>query len=98
MNDIDFDKHKFNNFKSEETKKLKETIFYINFIFDISKNENKIKEKVFKIFINVLSIIFNKFTKVSKSSLKLMNKFIRSPYISKDNKILLKFYYKSLIN
>ena len=98
MNDIDFDNPKLNNFTSEETKKIEETIFYINFIFDSSKNENISKEKVLKEFFNVLSIIFNKFNKVSKNSMELLNKFIRNPYISKHNKILLKFYYNSLIN
>ena len=98
MSDIYFDKPKFNNFTSEDTKRINETIFYINFIFDNSENENNIKEKVLKEFFNVLSIIFNKFTKRKKNSLKLLNKFIRSHYISKDNKIMLKFYYSSLIN
>ena len=98
MNDIYFDNPKFNNFTSEGTKKIEETIFYINFIFDNSKNENISKEKVLKEFFNVLSIIFNKFSKISKNSMKLLNKFIRNHYISKSNKILLKFYYNSLIN
>ena len=98
INDNDFDKIIFNNFTYKETKKINETIFYINFIFDNSKNENKIKEKVLKEFFNVLSIIFNKYCKISQNSLKLINKFIKSNYISKDNKILLKFYYNSLIN
>ena len=98
MNDIDFDNPKLNNFTLEETKKIEETIFYINFIFDNSKNENISKEKVLKEFFNVLSIIFNKFSKISKNSMKLLNKFIRNHYISKSNKILLKFYYNSLIN
>ena len=75
-----------------------ETIFYINFIFDNSKKEKIIKEKILKEFFNVLSIIFNKFSKISKNSVKLKNKFIRNRFISSDNKILLKFYYNSLVN
>ena len=98
INDIDFENPKFNNFTSGESKKMKETIFYINFIFDNSKNEKIIKEKILKEFFNVLSIIFNKFSKISKNSVKLINKFIGSPFISRDNKILLKFYYNSLVN
>ena len=98
INDIDFENLKFNNFTSGESKKMKEAIFYINFIFDNSKNEKIIKEKILKEFFNVLSIIFNKFSKISKNSMKLINKFSGSPFISKDNKILLKFYYNSLVN
>ena len=98
INEIYFDNPEFNNFTFEETKKIEETIFYINFIFDNSKNEIISKEKVLKEFFNVLSIIFNKFCKVSKNSMKLLNKFLRNPYISRHNKILLKFYYNSLIN
>ena len=98
INDIDFENLKFNNFTSGESKKMKEAIFYINFIFDNSKNEKIIKEKILKEFFNVLSIIFNKFSKISKNSMKLINKFFGSPFISRDNKILLKFYYNSLVN
>ena len=98
INDIDFEKPKFNNFTSGESKKMNEAIFYINFIFDNSKKEKIIKEKILKEFFNVLSIIFNKFSKISKNSVKLINKFIESHFISRDNKILLKFYYNSLVN
>ena len=98
INDIDFENLKFNNFTSGENKKMNETIFYINFIFDNSKKEKISKEKILKEFLNVLSIIFNKFSKVSKISVKLINKFMRSRFVSRDDKILLKFYYNSLIN
>ena len=98
INDSDCDKPKFNNFSSLENKKVNETIFYINYIYDKSKNSYKDKEKVLKEFFNVLSIIFNKFTNVTKSSLNLLNKFLNCKYISKNNKNLLKFYYESLIN
>ena len=98
MNDIDFDKIKFNDFTLEENKKINEIIFYINFIFDNSKNTYESKESVLKEFFNFLSIIYNKFTKISQSSLKLLDKFIYSKYISKSNKILLKNYFNSLIH
>ena len=98
INDSDCDKPKFNNFSSLESTKVNETIFYINFIFDKSKNSFKDKEKVLKEFFNVLSIIFNKFSNITQSSLNLLNKFLNCKYISKNNKNLLKFYYKSLIN
>ena len=98
INEIDCDKIKFNDFISLENKKINETIFYINFIFDNSKNTYESKESVLKEFFSYMSIIYNKFTKISESSLMLLNKFISSKYISKTNKILLKFYYKSLIS
>ena len=98
INDYDCEKPKFNNFSSSEYSKVNETIFYINYIFDNSKNSYESKEKVIKEFFNVMSIIFNKFTNVSDLSLNLLNKFLNSEYISKNNKYLLKLYYKSLIN
>ena len=96
--DIYFKKIIFNNFESQNNKLINETIFFINYIFENSEDLFEVKEKVLKEFFNVLSIIFNKFSKVSKNSMELLNKFIRNPYISKHNKILLKFYYNSLIN
>jgi len=98
IKDIDCDKTTFNNFTTDENKRINELIFYINFIYDNSKNNFENKQIVLKEFFNVLSIIFNKFTKISKYSIKLIKKFIKSEYISKPNKILLKFYYNSLIN
>ena len=97
INDEDCEKIKFNNFTIEESKLIKETIFYINFIFENSENSFEIKEKVLKEYFNVLSIIFNKFTKVSKLAHKLIDKFFDCKYISKDNKNLLTIYFQSLI-
>ena len=90
-------KPKFNDFKLTEDRRIDELVFYINFIFDNSKNNSESKEKVLKEFLNVLSTIYNKFTKISKASLELIKKFLNSEYISKTNKTLLQFYYKSLI-
>ena len=98
INDIDSEKIEFKNFTEGERNIVSEAITYINFILVNSKNIYKYKEKALKKFFNVLSIIFNKFNKVSKSSLILLNKFITSDHISITNKKLLKFYYKSLIN
>lgn len=98
INDIDYEKIKFKNFTADKINIVNETITYINFIFFNSKSTYNCKEKILKEFINVLSIVFNKFTKVSKSSLTLLNRFIVSDYISIKNKKLLKFYYRSLIN
>ena len=95
--ETDIEKHKLNEFKSINYKYINETIFYINFIFDNSKDTIEIKEKILKEFFNILSIIFNKFTKISNSANKLLNKFLQCNYISKFNKNLLIFYYHSLI-
>ena len=96
--DIYFKKIIFNNFDSQNKELIKETIFFINYIFENSEDLFEVKEKVLKEFFNVLSIIFNKFTKVSLSSIKLLNKFINYRYISKINKNKLKIYYNSLLN
>ena len=86
INDIDYEKIKFKNFTADKINIVNETITYINFIFFNSKTTYNCKEKILKEFINVLSIVFNKFTKVSKSSLTLLNRFIVSDYISIKNK------------
>ena len=92
-----FEKIKFRSFASEQTDLIKETIFYVNFIFDNSENTIEMKEKSLKEFLNLLSIMFNRFTKVSKSSVNLLNKFIFCKYISDSSKNMLKFYFNSLI-
>ena len=95
--DIYLEKTKFNGFISNQDKIRNETIFYINFIFDNSKDSFAAKNKVLKEFLNVLSIIFNKFSNNSKSELTLLHKFIKCKYISKKNKDNLYFYFNSLI-
>lgn len=98
-NDSDFDKFYFNDFSSENNEtNINEIIFYINFIFNNSKNTFKAKEIILQKLFNELSSIFNKFTNISDSSIKLINKFMNCNYISKANKNLLNFYYMSLIN
>ena len=92
------DKINFNDFIKEQKLMIRETIFYINFIYDNSKNTFESKEKILLEFFNVLNIIFNKFTNITNSSLKLFSKFKDCKYISRENKKLLKFYYNSLIN
>ena len=97
-NDSDFYKFKFNHFISNNEPIIEETIFYINFIFENSKDTSEEKENVLDEFFKLLSIIYNKFTKTSESSIKLFHKFLTCDYISNFNKNLLQFYYKSLIN
>ena len=97
LNYTNADKYIFNDFHSEGNQTKDEILFYINFIFDNSENTYESKEKVLKEFYNLLSIIFNKFTKASKSQIDLFNKFMKCKYISQEQKDLLKFYYDSLI-
>jgi hypothetical protein len=98
-NDSDFDKFHFNDFSFEKNRTIiNEIIFYLNFIFDNSKNTFEAKEIILQELFKDLSLISNKFLKVGDSSIKLFNKFINCNYISDTNKNLLKFYYNSLIN
>ena len=97
INDSNVDKYIFHDFNSEKNQALDEILFYINFIFDNSENTYESKQKVLKEFFTFLSVIFNKFTKVSESQINLFNKFMRCKYISQEQKTLLKFYYDSLI-
>ena len=98
INDNDCKKFNFNEFNKTNKSLIKETIIYIDFIFNNSKNTYESKQKILKEFFNYLSIIFNKFTKLSDISLKLLNQFYNCKYISSSNKTLLKFYFNSLIN
>ena len=97
-NNTDFDKIIFNDFIKEKEKYVRETIFYLNFLYDISEDTFEFKEKILNEFFNVMNIIFNKFTKISEESFNLINKFLNCKYISSKNKMMLKFYYNSLIN
>ena len=98
INDNDCNKFNFTEFSIIKKSLIRETIFYIDFIFNNSKNTYEDKQKVLKEFFNLLSIIFNKFTNVSDISFKLLKKFDNCKYFSKTNKTLLKFYVYSLIN
>ena len=77
---------------------INDSIFYINFIFDNSKNTIFDKKYVFQEFINILSIIYNKFVIITNNSNQLIEKFIDCKYINIIDKIELKFLIKSLIN
>ena len=57
-----------NDLIDSKIQKLNESIFYINFLFENSKNTLKDKEFVLYEFFNELSIIFNKFNKINDES------------------------------
>jgi len=78
--------------------KLKDSIFYINFLFDNVDNKSKEIKFLFDEFYNLLSIIYNKYNRSNKESIKLLKKFLNCEKISKFNKKNLIFLYNSLIN
>ena len=65
-----------------------------------NKTENTFEGKKIALneLFNKLSIIYNKFNKITNYSIKLIEKFNNSKLINISDKIDLNFYYKSLIN
>ena len=88
----------FNDIINDKAILINDSISYINFLYDNSKNTFFDKTSVLKEFINILNVIYNKFTKITDNSIKLIEKFINCKYINKEAKNELQFYYKSLIN
>ena len=86
-----------NNITNDKNRKIKDTIFYINFLFENSPGAVKGKKKVVEEFFNVMNIIYNRFTKISDESRYLYEKFMNSIYINENDKNTLKFYFNSLI-
>ena len=91
------------NFESEINIKdnnqlIQDTIYYINFLFDFSKNIVEEKEFVINEFFNYLNIIYNKFNILSLEAKLLIDKFLNCKYISQFSKNSLRIYYESLIN
>ena len=89
---------KINKIIEDKIQKIKDSIFYINFILKNSKNSLKEKKFVLKEFFNIMSIIYNKFNFISKEANILYKKFMKCPYIDQNDKKYLKFFYNSLIN
>jgi glycosyltransferase involved in cell wall biosynthesis len=86
-----------NELLNDNNQKIKDTIFYINFLYDNSNDTFEGKEKVLNKFNNYLSTIYNKFNKSTLQSHELYEKFINCKYISQLNKNILELYYHSLI-
>ena len=87
-----------NKIIEDKIQKIKDSIFYINFILKNSKNSFKEKKFVLKEFFNIMSLIYNKFNFISKDANILHKKFMKCPYIDQNDKKYLKFFYNSLIN
>ena len=89
---------KYEKVSNSKNQLINDSLFYINFIFDHSNNTYLDKKFVFFEFINILSIIYNKFNKITNNSIKLIEKFINCKYINIEDKKELMFFYNSLIN
>ena len=89
---------KLKNIINDKKQKINDSIFYINFLFENSQNSFNEKKYVLYEFINLLSVIYNKYIPNSYNSNKLLKKFIDCDYLNKENKDELFFFYNSLIN
>ena len=89
---------KLNSIIKDKKNKIKDSIFYINFILDNSSNSFEEKKFVLNEFFNVMSIIYNKFNDINSESYILYEKFMKCHYITQSDKQYLHFYYNSLIN
>lgn len=94
----DINQLQLNNIINNKNQKRNDSIFYINFLFDNTENNFNNKKKIFNELINLLSCIFNKSISILNNSIELIKKFMDCKYISRDDKIKLKFFYNSLIN
>ena len=87
-----------NKIIEDKKQKIKDSIFYINFMLKNSDNSFVEKKFVLKEFFNVMSIIYNKFNFISKEANILYKEFMKCPYINQTDKKYLSFFYNSLIN
>ena len=92
------DKTIFYDIINNNHQKIDDTIFYINFLFENTSNSVDDKKLAVNEYFYLLSIIYNKFNKTNNKSIKLIEKFITSEFITNLEKNLLKLYYDSCIN
>ena len=89
---------KINYLMKDKNYIINDSIFYINFLFNYSKNTFANKEIVLNEFFDLMSVIYNRFNKLTNESIYLYEKFINCKYIKQINKIKLRLYFNSLIN
>ena len=89
---------KLNTLANNEKQKILDAIFYINFLFDNSANDNKEKKIIYNEYVNKLGLIYNKYILKSNQSIILFKKFIECKYINEIEKNELSFFYNSLFN
>ena len=76
---------------------IKDTIFYINFLFKYTDNTIEGKKYAIYEFYDHLNIIIYRYNAVSEEANELLNKFLNCSLISQYKKNNLKFYYNSLL-
>ena len=97
-NNKDINELKITKTMNEKNQKRKDSIIYINFLYENTENTFEGKKIALNRFYNILSIIYNKYNKVSIDSLNLIRKFNHSKFIKTFDKNNLIFLYESLIN
>ena len=83
---------KINSIIKDKKNKIKDSIFYINFLLENSYNSYEEKRFVLNEFFNVMSIIYNKFNDINSESYILYEKFMKCHYITQSDKQYLQFY------
>ena len=86
------------NIINNQTQAYEDSLFYINFIFDNSKNTYESKKIVLYEYYNIMGFIYNKFVQKNNDTIELYQKFEKCEFISEEDKEELEFYYKSLSN
>ncbi len=86
------------NIINNQTQAYEDSLFYINFIFDNSKNTYESKKIVLYEYYNIMGFIYNKFVQKNNDTIQLYQKFEKCEFISEEDKEELEFYYKSLSN
>jgi hypothetical protein len=89
---------KINYLMKDKNYIINDSIFYINFLFKYSKNTFANKEIALNEFFDLMSVIYNRFNKLTNESIYLYEKFINCKYITQINKSKLRLYFNSLIN
>ena len=86
------------NIMNNQNQTYKDSLFYINFIFDNSNDTYESKKFVLYEYYNIMGLIYNKFIEKENETVLLYQKFKTCKFISKEDKEELDFYYKSLSN
>ena len=83
---------------NNERQKTEDSIYYINYLFENTKNNINNKMYALHEFYNILSVIFNRFNNVPKQAYELKEKFMKCDKIPQKEKNNLELYVNSLMN
>jgi glycosyltransferase involved in cell wall biosynthesis len=89
---------KISKIMDNDTQKMDDAIFYINYLFENTKNVKYEKIYVLYEFYKALSLIFNRFNSVPDKAFELYKKFINCRVIPQPEKANLDLYINSLLN